>query len=200
MEERNLGQMTAIQALPATAPTSARRRSSRSCALLPRVPAPLPPLAPCGSLVTFRYLLYSIMHMNRNRRNPLKTNNPCTLYSKTKRVLRGPRLSSLGGRGFSRDIKTRRQAIFRPALSAVAKGALLHSQQVLFPALHESRTTSHQPASPEPVSGEGGSRPFRLAPRLAAPKLAATSEGGTVASFDAARHGVCHAPRPATII
>jgi len=31
--------------------------------------------------VTFRYILYSKMNMNRNPRNPLKTNDPCTLYS-----------------------------------------------------------------------------------------------------------------------
>jgi len=38
-------------------------------------------------LVTFRYHLYSKMNMNRNRRNPLKTNDPCTLYSIINRVL-----------------------------------------------------------------------------------------------------------------
>ena len=36
--------------------------------------------------VTFRYLLYSRMNMNRNPRNPLKTNDRCTFYSRINRV------------------------------------------------------------------------------------------------------------------
>ena len=33
-------------------------------------------------LVTFRYVLYSKLNMNRNRRNPLETNDRYTIYSK----------------------------------------------------------------------------------------------------------------------
>jgi hypothetical protein len=38
-------------------------------------------LWPWPIAVTFRYILYTRMNMNRNPRNPLKTNDPCTLYS-----------------------------------------------------------------------------------------------------------------------
>ena len=45
-----------------------------------------PASAPDMPTVTFLPRLYSKMNMNRNRCNPLKTNDPCTLYSKIKRA------------------------------------------------------------------------------------------------------------------
>jgi hypothetical protein len=48
------------------------------------------PLWPSPTAVTFRYILYTRMNMNRIRRNPLKTNNPCILYSIKKAVLHLP--------------------------------------------------------------------------------------------------------------
>ena len=51
--------------------------------------------SPITNLGSFLPILYSKMNMNRNRRNPLKTNDPCTLYSKTKRVLHGATAGTL---------------------------------------------------------------------------------------------------------
>ena len=68
---------------------TAGRRFRTARADAPRVPGSYPPRA-----VTFLPILYSKMNMNRNPRNPLKTNDPCTLYSKTKRVLHWSRRST----------------------------------------------------------------------------------------------------------
>ena len=54
---------------------------------LGRWPAPLRKLRGSGLSGYFLPILYTKMNMNRNRRKPMKTNDPCTVYSKTNRVL-----------------------------------------------------------------------------------------------------------------
>ena len=69
--------------------------------------------------VTFRYILYSKMNMNRNRRNPLKTKDPCTLYSIIKRVLTKPSKELLDGHS------THRNTACDPRLPLRAVGGIL---------------------------------------------------------------------------
>ena len=76
---------TTMRSLAPSHTRAAGRFFSASRASAPSAPRACPPRA-----VTFLPVLYSKMNMNRNRCNPLKTNNPCTLYSIIKRVFDDP--------------------------------------------------------------------------------------------------------------
>ena len=67
-------------------------------------------------------VLYSKMNMNRNPRNPLKTNDRCTLYSKTKRVFTGTATRQVSGPAWK---PLASGGILRPASSIQNPGGIL---------------------------------------------------------------------------
>jgi hypothetical protein len=80
-------------------------------------------------------ILYTRVNMNRNRRNPLKTNDPCTLYSKTKRVLRDPARAPFcstidPNRNNYNSLKTKDRYTFYSTISRGVFGPLLHQSPV----------------------------------------------------------------------
>ena len=111
---------------PASSPCAVSfRRTAQSSR--PRNPSCAPPPPPAQrrsqrGAVTFCYLLYSNMNMNRNPRNPLKTNDRCTLYSKTKRVFTGTATRQVSGPAWK---PLASGGIHRPASSIQNPGGIL---------------------------------------------------------------------------